>query len=89
MNTHSPTISRPAFICDCFLFPLSSCVDGCLKNLDIFEHNMAQAMYNAFKQTSSDVSSMLNSLRLFAFLIIYVYLNDTDVIISNIFNWRL
>ena len=81
MKTHSPILSRLAFTCDCFLFPLSSCVDGCLKNLDIFEHNIAQAMYNVFKQTSSDVSSMLNSSRVFASLIIiiYVYLNDPDV----------
>ena len=40
---------------------------------------MAQAMYNVFKQTSSDISSMLSSPRVFALLIIYVYLNDTDV----------
>ena len=79
MNTHSPILSRPTFISDCFLFPISSCVDGCLRNLDIFEHNIAQAMYNVFQQTTSDVSSMLNSPRLFAFLVIYVYLNNTDV----------
>ena len=40
---------------------------------------MVQAMYNVFKQTSSDISSMLKSPRVFALLIIYVHLNDTDV----------
>ena len=80
MKTHSPILSRLAFTCDCFLFPLSSCVDGCLKNLDIFEHNIAEAMYNVFKQTSSDVSSMLNSPNSICIAYnMYVYLNDQDV----------